>query len=128
MSTSKKSRAAKAQSRPTVRAAARSNGVDWAAVGAEGSIAHMLSESPGGIEGALERLRAAKAAGLQPSFAIAVGDEAVANDEPQCHPMERTDNRIRAYLASLRGISGVEHYHGDIAEAHMRGRGLIERI
>ena len=43
-----------------------------------GSIAHQLAESPGGIEGALERIRAAKAAGQEPLAAIALGQSDLA--------------------------------------------------
>lgn len=47
----------------------------WDRNGMGGSIAQMLDSSPGGIEGALERVRAAKAAGVEPSAAIAVGEK-----------------------------------------------------
>ncbi|HXR91087.1 MAG TPA: hypothetical protein VN750_12510 [Steroidobacteraceae bacterium] len=117
----RRSRAGKAQSRLKPAAAPAGN-FDWAAAGMGGSIAQMLYESPGGIEGALERLKAAKAAGRQPSVAIAVGEESPAANEPQCHPMDRTDNRIRAYLASVQSLSGIASQEIDV------GRELIERM
>lgn len=45
-----------------------------------------------------------------------------------CHQNDRTDNRIRAYLASMAPIRGVGSYRDDIEEANRRGRSLIERL
>jgi|SRR5579883_891261 len=43
------------------------------------------------------------------------------------HPTDRTDNRIRAFLASMRSTRDVD-YRDDIAEANARGRSYIERL
>lgn len=53
----------------------------------------------------------------------------VSVEEPaqSCDPTDRADNRIRAYLASMRGTRDVV-YRDDIAEANARGRSLIERL
>lgn len=44
-----------------------------------------------------------------------------------CHPYDRTDNRLRAYVASIRPLRGCV-WRDDIEEANQRGRGLVERL
>lgn len=47
--------------------------------------------------------------------------------ESSCHPLDRSDNRIRAYLASVRPMRDVD-FGGETDEANQRGRSLIERL
>ena len=49
------------------------------------------------------------------------------NTASHVHPNDRTDTRIRAYLASIRPMRDVI-YQADIEEANQRGRALIERL
>ena len=48
-------------------------------------------------------------------------------DALSTHPNDRTDNRIRAYIASIKPRKGVCH-PDDVEAAQARGRGLIERL
>ncbi len=59
---------------------------------------------------------------------VAVAAAPGTGHEPECHPNDRTDNRIRAYLASLCRLRGVATYRDDIEDAHRRARALIERL
>jgi hypothetical protein len=78
----------------------------WDLAQARGSIAHMLSESPGGIEGALERLKAAGAAGKEPSVAIALGrHEKSAKSESVADAHDQADqlaSELLSHLSKLR--------------------------
>src|SRR5579883_76369 len=79
--------------------------------------------SPAVIAEALELRRLIKSVlASDPPIAVA------AQPGGHCHPHDRTDNRIRAYLASMRPLRGVGAYREDIEDAHARGRGLIERL
>lgn len=54
-------------------------------------------------------------------------EAAPATEARSCADSDRTDNRIRAYLASIRPLRG-SCYREDIEAANQRGRSLIERL
>lgn len=76
---------------------------------------------------ALETLLASIRAALEQGRAEAETAPAAAAEAHSCHPQDRTDNRIRAYLASVRPMRDCD-FRDDIAEANARGGALIERL
>jgi hypothetical protein len=93
---------------------------------APGSIAHMVSESPGGSQGALERVRAAKAAGVPLTAAILLGEGDLGAPKLTSAQKRRSiDDAIRAIADEA---VGAGFNAAIVAAAKMHPKGSSRRI
>jgi hypothetical protein len=96
---------------------------------APGSIAHILAKSPGGFEGALARLEAAKSAGKDTWEMLReeVAAQTVAATETEPALGQEDLDRIHAFLANQQRLGGTI-FHAHIQERIARGRMAIHNL